>query len=113
MFDFGRPEDTAGLFYQQALASKGPSLPDCHWDEMEEGDLRNAFVYLYRSVRKAYEEGVSAEVLEVLVEEYDEVFTALVEVSDRFREAVLRGKHQPVLGYTREQVDKYKGIARS
>lgn len=113
MFDFGRPEDTAELLYQQTLAGSGPPLPDCHWDEMEEGDLRNAFVYLYRTVRKAYGEGVSAEVLEVLVKEYDEVFTALVEVSDRFRTAVLRGKHQPVLGYTREQVDKYKAIAGS
>ena len=113
MFNFGNPEDTAELFYQQALAGNGPLLPDCHWDEMEESDLRNAFVYLYRSVRSAYEEGADLEVLRVLVKEYDEVFTALVEVSGTFREAVLRGKHEPVLGFTREQVDKYKGMARS
>ncbi len=113
MFNFGDPQDTAELFQKSALSGGGPILPDCHWEEMQEQDLRNAFTYLYRSVRQAHEEGASDEVMEVLVNEYDEVFTALAEASDRFRAKVLTGGHQPVLGTTREQVDKYKGIVAS
>ena len=110
MFDFGNPQDTAELFQKAALSGGGPVLPDCHWEEMQEQDLRNAFTYLYRSVRQAREEGAGDEVMEILIEEYDKVFTALAEASDRFRAKVLTGGHQPVLGTTREQVDKYKGI---
>jgi hypothetical protein len=111
MFVFGKPEDTAQLFREEALRSPGPSLPDRHWKEMEERDLRNAFTYLYRAVRSAHEEGVGDEVLEVLLLEYDEVFKALAETSDSFKRAVSGNRHQPVLGTTREQVDKYKKLA--
>ena len=113
MFDFGNPEDTAELFQKAAFLGGGPVLPDCHWEEMQEQDLRNAFTYLYRSVRQAHEEGASDEVMEILTNEYDKVFTALAEASDRFKAKVLNGGHQPVLGTTREQVDKYKGIVAS
>ena len=41
MFDFGKPEDTATLFRESALRMKGPALPDCSLNEMEEQDLRN------------------------------------------------------------------------
>ena len=113
MFDFGNPKDTAELFQKAAFLGGGPVLPDCHWEEMQEQDLRNAFTYLYRSVRQAHEEGASDEVMEILTNEYDKVFTALAEASDRFKAKVLTGGHQPVLGTTREQIDKYKGIVAS
>lgn len=111
MFDFGAPEDSADLFRKKALGAKGPRLPDCHWDEMEEKDLRNAFAYLYMAVRDALQEGASDEVVEILLKDYDEVFKALAEASERFREAVRTSKHRPVLGATRESVDKYKKLA--
>jgi hypothetical protein len=111
MFDFGKPEDTASLFTEEAFRSKGPSLPDCHWREMEEKDLRNLFTYLYRAVRTAHKEGASDEVVKVLLLEYDDVFQALAEASNSFRQAVKDNKHQPVLGTTKEQVRKYKKLA--
>ena len=79
---------------------------------MGEEDLRVAFTYSYRSVRQANEEGASEEVMKILVSEYDEIFTALATISKRFVSKVLNGAHQPVLGVSRAQVDKYRGIAR-
>jgi hypothetical protein len=111
MFDFGKPEDTATLFRESALRMKGPALPDCSLNEMEEQDLRNMLTYLYSAVRNALEEGVEEKALEILVAEYDEVFVALAEASDRFRSMVKNGKHQVVLGVTRENVDKYRKLA--
>ena len=111
MFNFGKPEDTVALFVEESFRGKGPSLPDCHWREMEEKDLRNLFTYLYRAVRNAHTAGASDEVVELLLSEYDALFQALAETSDSFRQAVKDNKHQPVLGTTKEQVLKYKKLA--
>lgn len=111
MFNFGAPEDSADLFRRKALKVRGPKLPDCHWEEMEEKDLRNAFTYLYMSVSDALREGASDDVIEILLKEYDEVFEALAQASERFRDAVKTNRHRPVLGATRESIDKYKKLA--
>ena len=93
-----------------------PARPDTtpDWmdlDEMEEPDLLNVLTYFYRAVRQAYKEEVSPEVLDILMSSYDQVFVTLAANSDRFKEAVRSGKHQPVLGTTKEQVYKYKSLA--
>ena len=111
MFQFGSPEDTADLLIKEALNGNGPNLPDCHWEEMEEQDLRNAFTYLYRCVRTAIEDDAADEVIDILLAQYDEVFAALAAGSDKFKESVRTSRHQPVLGINREQVDKYKRLA--
>ncbi len=111
MFDFGKPEDTAKIFWENSLNGTGPKIPSCHWDEMEESDLLNVFTYLYRAIRQAYSGGASAEVLDVLVSDYDEIFVALATSSDTFKEVVRNGKHQPVLGVSEEQVYKYRRLA--
>lgn len=111
MFFFGDPKDTAKLFWENALKTRGPSLPDCPIDEMEEQDLRNAFTYLYMAARNAIREGVSPEVLEVLMEEYDKAFKALAEASDGFKEVVRSNRHVYIGGYAPENIKKYKGLA--
>ena len=111
MFDFGNPEDTAKVFVENSLNGTGPRIPDCRLDEMEEPDLLNVLTYFYRAVRQAYKEEVSPEVLDILMSSYDQVFVTLAANSDRFKEAVRSGKHQPVLGTTKEQVYKYKSLA--
>lgn len=111
MFYFGSPEDTADLFLKESLNGTGPAIPECHWDEMTEQDLLNAFTYLYRAVKLAYQGDAEDAVLEILVAQYDEAFEALAGVSERFRDAVRTGRHRLVLGVTREQVDKYRKLA--
>ena len=73
------------------LNAGGPEVPDIHFDEMEEQDLRNVMAYLHAALTKALIYGLDEAMTEVLTEWYDEVFCALAEVSERFRENVLGG----------------------
>ena len=111
MFEFGRPEDTMELLWGNSLALAGPGLPDCHWEEMEEQDLLNAFTYLYLTVREAILDEVSQDVIDLLVSEYDQVFEVIASSSEEFREAVRSGRHKIVLGPQKEHRNKYKKLA--
>ena len=111
MFDFGKPEDTAELLWKSAVTLAGPGLPDCHWDEMEEQELKNAFAYLYLAVTEAILDGLSQDVLDVLLSQYDEVFEAIALNSEEFRDAVKTGKHVIVLGPQQERREKYEKLA--
>jgi len=111
MFEFGRPEDTAELLWKNVVTLAGPGLPDCHWEEMEERDLTNAFVYLYLTIREAILDEVSQDVIDVLVSQYDEVFEAMALSSEDFRDAVKTGRHRIVLGQQAEHREKYERLA--
>ena len=73
------------------LNAPGPKVPDVHLDEMGEQDLRNLMAYLHASLNAALQQGIDESVTDVIREWYDEVFTALAGVSERFRENVLNG----------------------
>ena len=77
------------------LNSSGPRVPDVHFDEMQEQDLRNAMTYLYWALNKGLRDGLDDSVLEILREWYDEAFVALVELSEAFRDNVLQGFVMP------------------
>lgn len=111
MFDFGNPLDTARLSWESALSVTGPKVPSVPYDELEEQDLRNVLAYLHIAVGDALENGLSDEVVEILVSEYDEVFQLLAEGCESFREMVRANKHFPVTGNTAENVQKYKRLA--
>lgn len=111
MFDFGKPSDTAQVFWEQALKARGPKVPAVPYDELEEADLRNVFAYLYMAVTDAFSTGASDAVVEVLLKDYDEVFVLLAEGTDSFREAVRSGRHQYVMGYNKESIQKYNRLA--
>ncbi len=111
MFNFGDPMDTARLAWDYALRAKGPKVPSVPYDELEEQDLRNMLAYLHISVGNAQEQGVSDEVMEILVNEYDYVFQLLAEGSDEFRESVRSNRHFPATGVDAESIQKYKRLA--
>lgn len=113
MFNFGNPEDTAILFWNQSLGVKGPALPDLHFEEMGEKDLIFAFTYLYLALRTAYTDGAADEVIEILTEPYDEVFDLLCATSVDFREAVMNGHHHYLPGWYPDIIEKYQGIAKA
>lgn len=73
------------------LASGGPKVPDIPVDEMEEQDLRNLIAYLYQALVHGLENNLDEAMLNVVREWYDEVFVALAEASERFRERVFDG----------------------
>lgn len=111
MFNFGGTEQTVALYYESMGRIGGPGVPEGHYSEMSEEDLRALFVYLYDALRSALEDGVEDAVVESITEDYDEVFLALVEASDGFRSAVETGKHTTPFGYKLEKANKYRKLA--
>ena len=91
MFVFGDPADAAKLHVDMYLDGAGPEVPDIHIDEMEEQDLRNLIAYLYLALVHGIANGLDEAMLDVVMEWYDEVFIALAEASERFRERVFDG----------------------
>ncbi len=111
MFFFGDAEQTARLYIDNKLGQTGPVIPDVHYEEMEEQDLRYVFAYLYGAVKEAHRDGADAEVIAILTRDYDAVFKQLAEVSERFRDVVARGRHIYIPNRKRENVEKYKKLA--
>lgn len=111
MFNFGSPEDTARLFFDQAVRDMGPGLSDQHYEEMEEEELRNLFVYLRITYFTAARSGASDEVVEVIVQWYDEVFLYLLEALEDFRAAVCDRTHKPIIDL--KKYYKLAGCTRS
>ena len=112
MFHFGSPEDAAKLYWGEGI-SGGPGLPEGHWEEMDVEDLRDVFVYLYASLQRALKDSAPEDVIQIMTETYDEVFVALAQSSDAFRQAVKNNRHIYVTGYTKESIEKYKALAES
>lgn len=73
------------------LNSPGPEVPDIHFSEMEEQDLRNVMAYLYVSLENGIQMGLDEAMLEVVRNWYDEVFAAVAEVSEDFRKRFKQG----------------------
>ena len=111
MFFYGDPQSTAQLYIENKLAQTGPKLPDVHYDEMDEQDLRYAFAYLYGALKNAYKDGADQKVIAILTEDYDAVFQRLAEVSEGFREVVARGRHAYLPDRELDTVMKYKDLA--
>jgi len=110
LFHFGDPEDAARLQVNEYLNKVGPAVPDVHFEEMEEQDLRNAMAYIYGALRGAIRDGLDEAAIDVIREWYDEVFVALAESSERFRSNVLNGFVLPPGGQPERK--KYRELAR-
>jgi len=91
LFVFGDPVEAAKMHLDLSLNAGGPRVPDVHFDEMQEQDLRNAMAYLYAALGHALRQDSDEAMVEVLREWYDEAFIALAEVSEAFRENVIKG----------------------
>lgn len=95
MFVFGDPVDNARILLDTILNEPGPTVPDTHYDEMSEQELRNLNAYLHATLSHALRNDLGDDVVAVLTEWYDDVFRALAGVSERFRELVLEGSVFP------------------
>lgn len=111
MFEFGSAETTAQLLKEQAIATQGPAFPEGDWKQMSLKDLEVAMIWNYSTIRLARRQGASDEVMQVLLDEYDEMFEFYAASSESFREAVRKNLHKPVTGVNKESVAKYKRLA--
>lgn len=112
MFLFGSPEDIAATMWDGALAEKGPALPDCHPEEMAEQDLLNCLTYCRMAAERAMAEQImDRHTLELLIDQFDEVFTIVVNRVSSFRANFVRGTHVYLGGYSPENINKYRALA--
>ena len=111
MFYFGRPEDTAQVYWENVVRESGPGMPEGHYDEMSIEELKIAFTYLYGAYRAAIDDGLDEDVVKYMMAQYDELFEILAIASDEFKEIVKNGRHMYLGGYTKENIAKYKKLA--
>jgi TRAP-type mannitol/chloroaromatic compound transport system substrate-binding protein len=111
MFEFGSVDQLKDLYSENALAVTGPLLPDVPLDEMNVEDLMNALAYARIAHTRAEQEGASEQVLQALLEQYDEVFATLASVSEKFKDVVRNNQHIYVGGYREDNIKKYKELA--
>jgi TRAP-type mannitol/chloroaromatic compound transport system substrate-binding protein len=111
MFEFGSVEELKNLYSENALSDTGPALPDLPLDEMTEQDLKHALSYARMAYTNAELQGASEEVLQALLEQYDEAFALLADVSASFRDVVKFNRHVYVGGYSESNIAKYKALA--
>ena len=100
MFNLGNPEDIAQTYldYAYTLGPDDASLAKEVSKDLTEMQLRDMLTFRYMALKGAGNDGQSDEVLELLTDKYDEVFKALLEASDDFRQAVIKGRVQFPLG---------------
>jgi len=111
LFHFGDPEDAARLQLIESLSGQGPAIPDVHFEELGEQDLRNVMAYIYGALRTGMKNGLDEAAINILRDWYDEVFVALAASSDRFRENVLKGFVLPPGGQPERA--KYRELAKN
>ena len=95
MFIFGDPVDNAKVLLEAIMNEPGPTVPDIHYDEMSEQDLRNLNAYLHATLTHALRHDLGDDVVAIITEWYDDIFKALAAVSERFRERVFDGSVFP------------------
>ena len=96
MFEFGDPVEIARTWVEEASATGGTGLTGLHYEDLEENQLRDLFIYLRIAYFRASRDGASDEVMEILLRWYDEVFLYLLTFLDGFRMLVCSRIHQPV-----------------
>ena len=79
------------MYLDMYLEAPGPGVPDLPLDEMSEQDLRNMMAYVYAALYEGRQRGMDQPVLDTLTQWYDEVFVALAEASERFRDRFTKG----------------------
>ena len=103
------PTEIAKLYLQEQIGedlsvfSKPPESLSVQETKLLLVKLRLA----YKSASKAHTGGAK----ELILSLHDNLFESLCEKSEEFREFVLNGSHRFLGGHTRDNVDKYKGIA--
>lgn len=112
MFNFGDSAAQAQMLRDavKSLEVKEIELPDYPVDEMTVQELRNANAYAWLVLDQAHEQGYSDEVIAEVEADYKEIFKALCEHDDGFRERVTTGKvnipvidPNPYLSYAKGQ----------
>ena len=100
------------MYWDSSLGLDGPGLEALPMDELTLDQLRDAMSYARMTCERALEDQAPAEVMEILTERHDEVYSALAAVDERFQKNIADNRIQWWGGYDPSNVRKYKKLAR-
>ena len=107
MFFFGDPADIAQNYITEAMSESGPEIYEAALEDMTVEQLTYATIYVRMAFERAQRyDDAPREVLDAIIEIYDEMFCHLVARDPEISKAFFRGGHK-LLEHTPENIDKY------
>ena len=113
MFVFGEPQDVAEMFRQEVNVMWSKEKSSDPIEEQSIEDLKVTLLFAREAYLIALKYNTSDEALDILLNDYDRIFTKLASISESFRQVVLNERHRCIGGNTDEQKSKYKNIVKS
>lgn len=111
MTDFGDPSSFAMMCFRNA-AGKDSDKFDRPLKEYDEQELKLLLTYFRLAYKISLKASGATTAQQMLLTMHDAVFVRLTQSSRKFAALVLNNKHVYVGGHTKEQVKKYKKLAR-
>ena len=110
MFFFGDPADIAQNYITEAMSEPGPQLTEAPLEELnaEQALYATAYVRMAFDRAKRYDDA-PREILDALIEVYDEVFAHLLALDPRISQQFRIGNHK-YLEHTPENIAKYTAM---
>lgn len=110
MFFFGDPEEIAQSYIEEALSEEGIEVAAVPLEELDADNALYAVVYVRMAFDRAKNyDDAPREVLDAIIEVYDELFCHLIAVNPRISQQFRIGNHK-YLEHTPENVAKYTAM---
>lgn len=93
-FSFGDPDQIARLYIESTADIGGPGIPEGHYEELEDWQIRCQITYLRAALWRALRERADVAVIEVLDNSYIQIVLYYASINPKFREACLKNKIQ-------------------
>ena len=107
MFFFGDPAVTAQTYIAEAMSEPGPEIYEAELEDMTVEQLTYATIYVRMAFERADSyDGAPRDVLDAIIEVYDELFCHLAARSPQFVHNYRIGFHK-LLEQSSENVEKY------
>lgn len=107
MFFFGDPADIAQNYITEAMSESGPEVYEADLENMTVEQLTYATIYVRMAFDRAKRyDDAPREVLDAIIEIYDELFCHVVARDPEVSEVFSKGGHK-LLEHTPENIEKY------
>ena len=112
MFFFGDPADIAQSYITEAMSEPGPEIYEGDLEDMTVEQLTYATIYVRMAFDRAKRyDSAPREVLDAIIEIYDEMFCHLVARDPEISKVFFRGGHK-LLEQSDENVEKYTKLVQ-
>ena len=107
MFFFGDPADIAQNYITEAMSEPGPDIHEAYLEDMTVEQLTYATIYVRMAFDRAKRyDGAPREVLDAIIEVYDELFCHAVARNPEISQSFRNGGHK-LLEHSEENIAKY------